>query len=156
MLALTLCASLNETDRASHSNKRKQKLGLQPCTFQSLLFDSKKTYKRSNGSRQALSALCSWCHAGRESFTLTFKIDLSSYGYETIAQADQLSALLCRNMSVMKHCSSLLLQSIHSSQMPSPKVGHQFLIFFNYTPSKHVYKMFNYLLIHTNTFQLSI
>jgi len=44
---------------------------------------------------------------------LPFKTDMFSYGHETTAQADQLSVLLCRNMPVMKHCSSLLLHSIH-------------------------------------------
>jgi len=66
---------------------------------------------------------------------------MSSYGHETIAQADQLPVLLRRNTPVTKHCSSLLLHSIHSSQTPSPKVGLQCLIFYLNTIKARVYNV---------------
>jgi hypothetical protein len=46
VLALTLRSSLNERDQVSHPNKTKQKLGLQPCTFQSLFYWTAKRHTK--------------------------------------------------------------------------------------------------------------
>jgi hypothetical protein len=156
MLALTLCSSLNEIGQASHPNKTKQKLGLQPCTFQSLCYLTAKRHTKDPmvpgkpSVQYALNVV--WAEP---LLPLPLKLVCLVMVMELLHKLTNCQFCFAESC-LLWNTAALCCYTAFTSHRCLPQKSAISVLYFNQTPSKHMYKMFNYLFIHTTAFQLSI